>query len=1299
MRWSFRGVWAALAAMVTGLLLAQASGPGDGSPTSAILGYFLQAFARGTFSTSVVLPPKDKVHRNGPGYVQDFDPLDPTQGSYVLAKPDSAEAAYQMCCQILALHTAIGSFSGNVGFPVSDPIPGLVSVVDAASSVQQNFDSGYVLIYVQNGSLAGQSFYIKDPYVSRWRITPALGLPIDQEHDTTSRFSTTGTQQDFQGGMVVQITSGSRKDQVYTVSGTIYAKYNELGQIGSFLGYPIGDEFPFSGRQRQNFEGGYVDYVPGSNQPAEAHAPVLSVVMDAAPVTLQVGNIIQRTATVFDNLGNPLTNQPVSWTTSNQSVIQIQASGATATLRAVGPGFANVVAFSSGVSSGTLRITVTSACCLVGEGAPNSAVRQAMLDALARNNIAARLPADNPVRRLGAGYVQELTALTPATLGRLLVVKADASAQAFVVSGQRLARYADLGGVVGPLGFATSDSNAAGRQLFENNYALAGSPPTLVGAPISRKWAALNYESGPAGLPSAEVAAPAPTPFGSAGVSQAFANGAIYGFTSGSRAGQAYFVSGLILARYLRLSGASGVLGLPISDAFASGGRTQQNFEGGSIDFAAGDAEAVEHLAARTPAVTILPSQVPIGGRVRISINGFTPGRKLAVSITSQPDFEVTPSTGAYWWDQQIRPGATAGVYRVTARDAAGTDRAEATYRIRTAEEVRYQLAKFTGDNQSGLPGSEAAQPLVVRLTDEAGVPIAGARVTFGSIAGAAATPGETSTDADGFARARLRLPLSTGLVLATAEAANRTVTFSARAEDGRLTSFPTFRQSIDDLKVGNGAASIHKKGSLLTALAALFRYYQDRGELASKTALAEPATLNQFLLDGGYLPFTLNGRAELVLNLPRALGFVSDAADFETVSADPLTIRDSLNQRRPVLLGLLLGSAGQDRGAHYVVATGVGPDGSILIYDPSPDWNRTSLNEYLNGFTALGHDWTATLLHGLRLRLEPRSPRGFLVHGPGAAALRVTGIGGRAYRVSMPALAAFDEYAVLSGSDTADLWYLDGGAPQYQMSAAAGGVVVRGPAVSPPLGPGVFRIDPDPASFAVTAQTLTASAAGMRNAAGFGARLAPGSLASLFGSGLAEALTLPLRFWPTTLGGLSISVGGQPAPLLFVLPFQANLQLPFGLSPGTQPVEVTSKFGTVRFDITLDEAAPGIFTLFPDNAGAVLNQDFALNTTLSPALRNTVLQVYTTGLGAVAPSVTTGSPAPASPLLRATATVTATLDGQPAQVLFAGLAPGFAGLYQVNVLIPASLAPNAAARLVIRAGGQESNVVTVAVQ
>ena len=68
----------------------------------------------------------------------------------------------------------------------------------------------------------------------------------------------------------------------------------------------------------------------------------------------------------------------------------------------------------------------------------------------------------------------------------------------------------------------------------------------------------------------------------------------------------------------------------------------------------------------------LLPNPAPIGGRVRIAISGFAPGRRLLVTVGSTPEFEVTPANGAFSWDQQLRPGTAAGVYRILVRDPAG---------------------------------------------------------------------------------------------------------------------------------------------------------------------------------------------------------------------------------------------------------------------------------------------------------------------------------------------------------------------------------------------------------------------------------------------------------------------------------------------------------------------------------------------------------------------------------------------------------------------------------------------------
>jgi len=132
---------------------------------------------------------------------------------------------------------------------------------------------------------------------------------------------------------------------------------------------------------------------------------------------------------------------------------------------------------------------------------------------------------------------------------------------------------------------------------------------------------------------------------------------------------------------------------------------------------------------------------------------------------------------------------------------------------------------------------------------------------------------------------------------------------------------------------------------------------------------------------------------------------------------------------------------------------------------------------------------------------------------------------------------------------------------------------------------------------------------------------------------------------------------------------------------------------------VTVAAAAPGIF-VYGNNWAVVLNQDYSLNGPSNPAKAGSYVMLYGTGAGAVNPAVPTGSAAPASPSPLSTVTnVTATIQGVPAvpaTVTFQGLAPGFVGLLQVNLQVPAL--PSGAYLIQITAGGVKSNSAWIAV-
>jgi uncharacterized protein (TIGR03437 family) len=100
-----------------------------------------------------------------------------------------------------------------------------------------------------------------------------------------------------------------------------------------------------------------------------------------------------------------------------------------------------------------------------------------------------------------------------------------------------------------------------------------------------------------------------------------------------------------------------------------------------------------------------------------------------------------------------------------------------------------------------------------------------------------------------------------------------------------------------------------------------------------------------------------------------------------------------------------------------------------------------------------------------------------------------------------------------------------------------------------------------------------------------------------------------------------------------------------------------------------------------------------------SPATRGGYIAIFCTGLGAVTNQPATGAAALASPLSVSVITPTVTIGGAPAQVSFSGLAPGFAGLYQVNALVPLNVPPGNAVQVILSAGSVDSNAVTIAVK
>ena len=194
-------------------------------------------------------------------------------------------------------------------------------------------------------------------------------------------------------------------------------------------------------------------------------------------------------------------------------------------------------------------------------------------------------------------------------------------------------------------------------------------------------------------------------------------------------------------------------------------------------------------------------------------------------------------------------------------------------------------------------------------------------------------------------------------------------------------------------------------------------------------------------------------------------------------------------------------------------------------------------------------------------------------------------------------------------------------------------------------------------------------------DAASYAPRVAPGALASIFGSDLANstqsAATFPL---PKSMAGVTVYVNSTAAPLLYVSQTQINFQVPSSIAAGTASLTVDLDGGTsATYQLTVVPSAPGIFQDASNHALAqnLVNQSYSTNSDSNPVPSGAVLVVYFSGPGAVNNPVPDGTAAPVSPIATATATATATIGGVTAKVDFAGLTAGFAGLAQADIVVP----------------------------
>ena len=220
----------------------------------------------------------------------------------------------------------------------------------------------------------------------------------------------------------------------------------------------------------------------------------------------------------------------------------------------------------------------------------------------------------------------------------------------------------------------------------------------------------------------------------------------------------------------------------------------------------------------------------------------------------------------------------------------------------------------------------------------------------------------------------------------------------------------------------------------------------------------------------------------------------------------------------------------------------------------------------------------------------------------------------------------------------------------------------------------------------------------GIVSASAFGSfsSAAPGSWIEIYGSNLAG----DTRSWagadfhganaPTSLDGTSVTIGGQAAFVDYISPGQVNSQVPSNVALGMQPVIVKAPSGaSAAANINVAGTAPGLLApasflvggkqytaaLFSDGQTYVLPPGTIANLPSRVAQPGETIVLYGVGFGAVTPTTPAGQIVSQNNQLASQFAIS--LGGVPAQVTYAGLAPGFVGLYQFNVVVPALPANN----------------------
>jgi minor extracellular serine protease Vpr len=242
-----------------------------------------------------------------------------------------------------------------------------------------------------------------------------------------------------------------------------------------------------------------------------------------------------------------------------------------------------------------------------------------------------------------------------------------------------------------------------------------------------------------------------------------------------------------------------------------------------------------------------------------------------------------------------------------------------------------------------------------------------------------------------------------------------------------------------------------------------------------------------------------------------------------------------------------------------------------------------------------------------------------------------------------------------------------------------------------------------------------TIAAGQVLNNASFQTAIAPGSIIAIKGSNIMDVGNLVntaqgydvanLSPFPLALDAVNVSFDvpsagiSVPAPIVAVSQNQINVQVPWELQGQTSAqvkVIIDEFFGVPIYSnvvtVPIASSAPAFYMYNNGNTPDALDSNYHIITSSNPAVRGQFIMLYANALGPVANTPADGAPGDNTTITTSVPVVT--IGGQPASVQYHGLAPGFAGVYQVNVQVPTNISAGNQA-ITIAIGGNTSPTTT----